>query len=81
MSTLDYRYCNACGNSELTEAIQHLNHNYGRGSVVAIGKQFFDGGGFFTRRVPTSQNGGFEERRKYRVRGRTVFACGHQVTT
>lgn len=67
-------------NSELAEAIRHLNHNFGRGQVESIGKQSFDGMGFFTRRVPTGQNTSFVERRRYRVKGRTIIACGHQVT-
>lgn len=69
----------------LREALTAINNIHSRGSIDTIHRTYsrpLDGviDGHFIRRVYYSQYGYALEKRKFRVRGMTVFALRHQRT-
>lgn len=65
---------------QIRDALNHLNWNYGRGEITEVSAPDLKGNGYFVRRIPTTNTGGFTENRPYRLIGRTVKALRHQRT-
>lgn len=57
----------------LLQALKEINWEYGRGDLVSYTLNANGLSGFVTRYIPTGQNTGFEENRKF------VIVDGHKV--
>lgn len=58
--------------AEIVDALTRLNWNYGRGDVVSVNVKR----GVFVRKPFQCR----PETRTFRVKGRTVYALGHQLS-